>query len=71
VGVGGLIGGLAAFALIGRPRLASAFGLGLALVGLPLAILALVRHTAPALVLLGVVGLGTTVVDVAAACRAR
>jgi MFS family permease len=65
VGVGGLIGGLAAFTLIGRPRLASAFGLGLALVGLPLAILALVPHTAPALVLLGVVGLGTTVVDVA------
>jgi MFS family permease len=65
VGVGGLIGGLAAFTLIGRPRLATAFGLGLALVGLPLAVLALVPHTAPALVLLGIVGLGTTVVDVA------
>jgi len=65
VGVGGLIGGLAALTLIGKPRLASAFGLGLALVGLPLAVLALVPHTAPALVLLGIVGLGTTVVDVA------
>jgi cyclic nucleotide-binding protein/MFS transporter len=65
VGVGGLVGGLAALTLIGRPRLASAFGLGLALVGLPLAVLALVPHTAPALVLLGIVGLGTTVVDVA------
>ena len=65
VGIGGLIGGLAAFTLIGRPRLASAFGLGLALVGLPLAVLALVPHTAPALLLLGIVGLGTTIVDVA------
>ena len=62
----GLIGGLAAFTLIGRPTT----GVGLPawdwlLVGLPLAILALVPHTAPALVLLGVVGLGTTVVDAA------
>ena len=65
VGVGGLIGGVASLTLIGRPRLASAFGLGLALVGLPLAVLALVPHTAAALILLGIVGLGTTVVDVA------
>jgi hypothetical protein len=65
VGIGGLIGGLAALTLIGRPRLAAAFGLGLALVGLPLVILALVPHTAAALILLSIVGLGTTVVDVA------
>ena len=65
VGVGGLLGGLAALTLVGRPRLASAFGLGLALVGLPLAVLALVPHTAPALVLLAIAGLGTTIVDVA------
>jgi len=65
VGVGGLIGGLAALALVARPRLASDFGLGLALVGLPLVILSLLPHTAAALVLLGLVGLGTTVVDVA------
>ena len=65
VGVGGLIGGLAALALVARPRLASDFGLGLALVGLPLVVLALLPHTAAALVLLGLVGLGTTIVDVA------
>jgi MFS family permease len=65
VGVGGLIGGLAALALVARPRLASDFGLGLALVGLPLVVLSLIPHTPAALVLLGLVGLGTTVVDVA------
>jgi MFS family permease len=65
VGVGGLIGGLAALALVARPRLASDFGLGLALVGLPLVVLSLLPHTPAALVLLGLVGLGTTVVDVA------
>ena len=65
VGIGGLLGGVAALALVGRPRLASDFGLGLALVGLPIALIALFPHTATTLVLLGLVGLGTTVVDVA------
>jgi MFS family permease len=46
VGVGGLFGALAAFALVGRQRLASDFGLGL--------------------ILFGLVGVGNTVVDVAA-----
>jgi predicted MFS family arabinose efflux permease len=65
IGVGGLIGGLAAVALVTHPRLASAFGLGLALVGVPIALLAALPQTAPALVLLGLVGVGITIVDVA------
>jgi MFS family permease len=65
VGVGGLLGGVAALALVGRPRLASDFGLGLALVGVPIALIALFPHTPTTLVLLGLVGLGTTIVDVA------
>jgi MFS family permease len=65
VGVGGLLGGLAAFALVGRPRLASDFGIGLALVGLPLALVGVFPETGSTLVLLALVGAGTTVVDVA------
>jgi MFS family permease len=65
VGVGGLLGGFVALGLVGRLRLASDFGLGLALVGLPIALIAAFPHTAPALVLLALVGIGTTVVDVA------
>jgi MFS family permease len=65
VGIGGLLGGLAAVGLVSYPRLASAFGLGLAFAGLPIALVALLPHTVPALVLLALVGLGITVVDVA------
>ena len=65
VGVGGLVGGLVAVALVAHPRLASAFGLGLVFSAAPVALVALVPHTAPALVLLGLVGLGITIVDVA------
>jgi MFS family permease len=65
LGVGGLIGGLAAVALLAHPRLASGFGLGIALVGAPIGLIALLPQTAPALVLLGLVGLGITIVDVA------
>jgi MFS family permease len=65
IGVGGLLGGVASVALVARPRLASAFGLGLALAGLPLAAIALVPEAASALLFLGLAGLATTVVDVA------
>jgi MFS family permease len=65
IGVGGLLGGVAAVGLIGRARLASAFGVGLALAGLPVAAIALAPHTATALVFLAIAGLGTTIVDVA------
>jgi MFS family permease len=65
IGVGGLLGGFAAIGLIGRPRLASAFGAGLALAGLPIAAIGLAPRTAIAVVCLALAGLGTTIVDVA------
>jgi MFS family permease len=65
VGVGGLLGGFGALALVGRRRLAASFGAGLAVLGLPIALVGAFPETAPALVLLGVVGVGTTIVDVA------
>ena len=64
-GVGGVVGALAAFALIGRKRLASDFGLGIVLWGAPLALIGAWPNTAVALVALGVLGLGNTLVDVA------
>ena len=66
VGVGGLLGALAAFALVARQRLASDFGLGLILWGVPIALLGVFPNPAIALILLGLVGVGNTVVDVAA-----
>jgi MFS family permease len=65
IGVGGLLGGIAALGLVARPRLATAFGLGLVVAGLPFAFVALIPHTATALVALALMGLGTAVVDVA------
>ena len=64
-GVGGVIGAVAAFALIGRKRLASDFGLGIVLWGAPLAAIGIWPNTAVALIALGVLGLGNTLVDVA------
>jgi MFS family permease len=66
VGVGGLFGALAAFALVGRQRLASDFGIGLVLWGIPIALIGVFPHPPIALLLLGIVGIGNTVVDVAA-----
>ena len=64
-GVGSLAGAVAAFALIGRKRLASDFGLGIVLWGAPLILIGAWPNTAVALVALGVLGLGNTLVDVA------
>ena len=50
IGVGGLLGGVVAVGLIARPRLASAFGAGLALAGLPIAAIGLAPRTATAVV---------------------
>jgi MFS family permease len=66
VGVGGLLGALVALALVGRQRLASDFGLGLLLWGIPIALIGVWPHQATALVLLAVLGIGNTLVDVAA-----
>src|SRR5262245_189909 len=66
VGIGGLLGAIAAFALVGRQRLASDFALGLILWGIPIALIGIFPQPPFALFLLAVVGIGNTVVDVAA-----
>ena len=65
VGVGGLLGGFAALALLSRNKLASDFAVGLVLWGVPIALIGIFPNTLLALVLLGVVGIGVTLVDVA------
>src|SRR5918992_4168322 len=65
VGIGGLIGALVAAALIGR-RLTSNFLVGILLWGLPIALIGVFPEPAPALIFLGLVGLGNTLVDVSA-----
>ena len=64
-GVGGLVGGAAAVALVRGGRLASALGGGCLLVGLALAGIAGWAAVVPVLALLVVVGLGYTLIEVA------
>jgi MFS family permease len=64
IGVGGLLGALVALGLVSR-RLAPGFALGLLLWGLPIALLGVWPNLWLALLLLGVVGVGNTLVDVA------
>jgi len=64
VGVGGLLGAVLAAALVGRKRIASDFGFGIFMWGLPIALVAVWPNQAFALVLLGIVGVGNTIVDV-------
>src|SRR5204863_9787195 len=66
VGIGGLIGAVVALALVGRQRLATDFGLGLVLWGLPILLIGIFPEPPIAFFLLGLVGIGVTVVDVAA-----
>ena len=65
LGIGGVLGAVAAIGLVGRRRLGRAFGLGTALWGVPIALAALWDSRGGTLVLLGIVGLANTVVDVA------
>jgi MFS family permease len=64
LGVGGLIGGLVAVGLVGFRRLALVFGLALILWGTPILLIGVWAKAAPAFVLIGVAGLGLTLVDV-------
>jgi MFS family permease len=66
VGVGGLVGALGAFMLVSRQRLASDFAIGLVLWGIPIALIGVFPEPPAALILLGIVGVGNTIVDVAA-----
>jgi MFS family permease len=64
VGVGGLVGASAAIALVGRRRLATAFGIGCVFWGLPFVLMGLETTVAVAVGCLAVVGLANTLVDV-------
>jgi hypothetical protein len=66
VGVGGMIGGAVVFARLRAARHGADLGIGLLLWGVPLVVLALLSSRAAAFILLGIVGIGVTVVDVAA-----
>jgi len=65
VGVGALLGGIAALALLARARLASDFAIGLLLWGIPILLIGVFPRAPVAIVLLGIVGVGSTLVDVA------
>jgi MFS family permease len=66
VGVGGVVGTFAAISLLGSGRLARAFVLGLVLWAAPIALIALRPDVGSTALLLGVLGIGATIVDVAA-----
>src|SRR5438876_1055377 len=63
--VGPALGGIVAVALVGIRRLAFTFGLALVLWGGPILVIGLWAKAAPAFVLIGLAGLGLTLVDVA------
>jgi MFS family permease len=65
IGAGGMLGSLLAFGLVGRGRLALWFGVGVALFGAPLVLVGAIRSEASTIVLLGVVGIGNALIDVA------
>jgi MFS family permease len=65
LGVGGLIGGIVAVTLVGVRRLGLTFGLALILWGAPILVIGLWANAVSAFVLIGVAGLGLTLVDVA------
>ena len=64
LGIGGLVGAVVAFALVGRPRLAAAFAVGIVGWSLPLAVVGGWPQLARALVLFGLIGVANTLVDV-------
>ena len=64
VGVGGLIGGFVALVLAAHGRLARDFAIGLALFGLPLALVGGVPIAVVAVVALAILGIGNSIVDV-------
>ncbi len=66
VGVGGLVGAFVALTLAARGRLALDFGLGVALYGGPLALVALWTEPGFALLLLFFCGIGNTLTDISA-----
>ena len=66
VGVGALVGGIAAISLTGAKRLSPAFMFGVILWGAPLIVLGLWQPLVLALLMFGLLGVGNSLVDVAA-----
>ena len=64
VGAGGMLGSLLAFRLVGRGRLALWFAVGVALFGAPLVIVGVIPERVPAILLLGLIGIGNALIDV-------
>jgi MFS family permease len=64
VGVGAVVGSVAASLLVGTKRLARWFGIGVVLWGLPLSMVAVLASEPATLVLLPVIGLGNALVDI-------
>jgi MFS family permease len=64
VGAGALLGTVAAIALVGRERLASDFGVGIFLWGIPIALIGVWPESIVAFALLLFVGAGNTLIDV-------
>ena len=66
VGVGALVGGVLALSLAGATRLSPPFMLGVVLWGAPLIVLGLTQSTVLALLVFALLGVGNSLVDVAA-----
>jgi MFS family permease len=66
MGIGALVGGVLALSLTGARRLSPAFMLGVVLWGVPLVLLGIWQSIAPALLLFALLGVGNSLVDVAA-----
>jgi MFS family permease len=64
IGIGGLLGAGVALGLVGLRGLGTAFAFGLVLWGLPLILFGAWPEAAPALLFLGLLGVGNTLVDV-------
>ena len=64
MGLGGLIGAVAAITLAGRERLSPAFGLALAGWGAPIAVIGIVVHPVVALIAMAAVGVSNAFIDV-------
>ena len=65
VGVGAVLGSLAASLLVGTGRLGAWFAVGVALWGLPLTLIGVVPREGPALALIAFIGVGNALIDVA------
>jgi MFS family permease len=65
VGVGAVLGSLTASLLVGTARLGAWFAVGVALWGLPIALIGVLPREGPALALIAWVGVGNALIDVA------